>query len=101
MRGQEDLECPFWMPQVCQQGQRSHDQEREGGQEGKPVGRLDLLDIEHPLQRGQNEGPGHQTGHVGINDNQDAPVQFDLVRVYVTRDLFQNQVQLLVELFQR
>ena len=73
------------MAQVEQQRQRRAQQERKGGQQRKPVNRLQRLDVEHAHQRRHDERARHQAGDVGIEHDQHAPQR--LVRRLVRIDI--------------
>ncbi len=86
VRGHEHLERPLGVAEVELQGKGRHEQEGERGQEGEPVGGLDRLDPEDLLERGQDEGPGHEAGEERIEHDQDAPLELDLVGVHEAFD---------------
>ena len=46
----------------------------EGKDQGEPGHVLQVLLAEDMVEGGKDEGAGHQTGHVGIHDDLDAPV---------------------------
>ena len=70
------------MPQMKLKGQGRHEEEGQGRQQRKPVGGLKGLHVEDPHQGGQDEGPGHQAGDVRIEHDEDAPLEFHLVRIH-------------------
>ena len=78
------------MSQVRQQRKRGDDQKRQGGEQREPVGRLHFANVENPLERGQDESPGHQPRDVGIDHHQQAPLQFDFVGIDVPLDLLED-----------
>ena len=67
--------------QVHLQGQRRDEQERQGGEQGQPVGGLHLDHVEHTLERREDEGAGDQSRDEGIQDDEDAPLQLDFVGI--------------------
>ena len=74
------------MAQVQLQRQRRHQQERERGEQRQAVGGLDRLDLEHPLQRGEDERARDQPGDERVEDDQDAPLELHLVRIHESFD---------------
>ena len=90
VRGEEDLVEPLRVAEVQQQRQRRHQQERERREQGQPVGRLHLLDVEDLHERRQDERPRHEPGDVRVDDDQDRPVDLDLVGIDVPGDLLEQ-----------
>ncbi len=82
VRRQVHLQRPLRVPEVQLQRQRRDEQEREGRQQRQPVGRLDGFDVEHALERGQDERARHQPGHERVEDDEHAPLELHLVRVH-------------------
>ena len=80
---------------MVQQRKGRHDEKGECGEHREPIGRHDLLDIEDLCQRGQDERAGHEAGDVGVDNDEQAPVQLDLVGVDVARNLVQARLELL------
>src|ERR1039458_1527565 len=74
------------MPQVKLQGQRRHQQKGQGREQGQPVRGPHGNHIKHSFERGENERAGNQARDVGIEHNEDAPLQLHLVRVHETVD---------------
>ena len=92
------------MPQVKLQRQRRHQQERQRRQQRQPVSRLYRFHFEHAFERRQDERARHQSRDVGIEHDQHAPLQLDLVGVhvafnarYASCSLSHRSVQILVE----
>jgi len=73
--------------EVGNQGHRRDEKVRQSGKEGEPIQRLDLLYVEHLHQGGEYERPGDDPCDIGIDDDQQALVDLDLVRVDVPLDL--------------
>ena len=72
------------MAQVQLQGQRRIEQEGQRREQRQPVGGLDRLHAEDPLQRRQDEGARHQPRDVGVQNDQHAPIERDFVGIHVT-----------------
>ena len=89
---QVHLERALGVPEVQLQRQRRHQQEGERGEQGQAVGGLDGLHPEDPLERGQDEGAGHQPGDERVEDDEDAPLELDLVGVHEPLDAVQDGV---------
>ena len=70
------------MAQVQLQRQGRHQQERQRRQQGQAVGGAHGFHLEYALERRQDEGAGHQPGDVGVEHDEQAPLQLHLVRVH-------------------
>ncbi len=68
---------------MCQQRQRRHEEEGKRCEQSQPIGGLHLLHVEYALERREDERAGHESRHVGVKDDQDTPMQLELVRVDV------------------
>ena len=86
VRREVHLERPLGMAQVQLQRQRRHQQEGQRREQRQPVGGPHGLHLEDALQRGQDEGAGHQAGDVGVEHDEEAPLQLHLVGVHETVD---------------
>ena len=73
-------------PRCSCRGKRRNKQKRERGEQRQAVGGFDGLDVEHALQRSENEGAGDQSRDEGIENDEDAPLEFDLVRIHEAFD---------------
>ena len=49
------------MAQVKLERKRRDEEKSQRREQRQPVGRLDRLDVEHALERGQDERAGHET----------------------------------------
>ena len=90
VRGQVHLVGPLRMAEVDLQRQRRREEEREGGEEREPVRRLHRLDVEHPLERGEDERARDEPGDERVENDEDAPLELDLVGVHVALDALQH-----------
>ena len=45
---------------------------------------LKRLDIKHPVQRGEDKRARHQSGQIGIDNDQKAPLEFILIRINIS-----------------
>jgi len=57
-----------------QQRHRGTGQQGKGEYQRKPGDLLQLLETENVIERGEYEGPRHQTGHEGIHHDLNRPV---------------------------
>ena len=80
------LEGTFGMSEVQLQGQRRDEQERERGEQGEAVGGFDGFDAEDAFERGQDEGAGDESRDEGIENDEDAPLELDFVRIHEAFD---------------
>ena len=67
-------------------GQRRDEEKRERGEQREPVRRLDGRDVEDALERREDEGAGDEAGRERVEDDEDAPLELDLVRVHEPLD---------------
>ena len=74
------------MSQMQLQRERSDQQKRECGEQGEAVSGLDGVDAEDALQRGEDEGAGDQSRDEGVENDEDAPLELDFVRVHEAFD---------------
>ena len=72
---------PFGMPQMGNQGQGGTDQEGQCGDQGQLIGWAQDLHLEYAFKGGQDKCPRHQSGQIGVQHNQDAPLQFNLIGI--------------------
>jgi len=73
--------------EMQQERQRRAGEQGEGEDQGKTGDILELLDAKDVVQGGEYEGTRHQTGHEGIHDDLDRPVD---VFVGVDEKIFQG-----------
>ena len=74
------------MSQMQLQGQRSDQKEGERGEQGEAVGGPDGLYAEDTLQRSEDERAGNQSREEGIKNDEDAPLELDLVGIHEAFD---------------
>ena len=92
---QVHLEGALRVAEVQLQRQRRHQEERERGQQRQAVGGLHRLHPEDALERGEDEGARHEPGDVGVEDDQDAPLELHLVGVHEPLDAVQDALHTL------
>ena len=86
MRGEIHLQRSLGVAEVQLQGQGRDEQEGKRGEQGEAVGRFDGLDAKDAFQRGKNEGAGDQSRDERIEDDEDAPLELDLVGIHEALD---------------
>ena len=86
VRRQVHFQRALGMAEVQLQRQWRDQQERERGQQRQAVGRLHGFDVEDALERREDERAGHQSGDEGIENDEDAPLELDLVRIHEAFD---------------
>ena len=86
MRGEIHLQRSLGVAQVQLQRQGRDEQEGKRGEQGEAVGRFDGLDPEDAFQGSENEGAGDQSRDEGIEEDEDAPLELDLVGIHEALD---------------
>ena len=81
MRRDVHLERALRMAEVHLQRQRRDDEKRQSREERQPVGWLHGRHVEHALERREDERARHEPGDKRIQDDEDAPLELDLVRI--------------------
>ena len=74
------------MAEVELERERRDDEERERREEREAVRRLDGLHVEDALERREDERARDEAGDERVEDDQDAPLELDLVGVHVPLD---------------
>ena len=77
---------PLGMAEVELQREGGHQEEGEGGEQREPVSGPHGFDFEHALERGKDEGARHEAGDVGIENDEEAPLELHLVGVHEAVD---------------
>ena len=70
------------MAEVQLQRQRRNEQKRQRSEQRQAVGGFDRFHAKDALERGEDEGAGHQAGDERVQNDEDAPVERDLVRIH-------------------
>ena len=82
VRRQVHFQRALGMAEVELQGHGRHDEESERREQRKPIRGLDGFDAKDTLEGGENEGAGNQAGEKGVEHDEDAPLELDLVRIH-------------------
>ena len=86
MRSQIHFQRALGMAEMQLQRERRDQKERKGGEQGEAVCRLHGFDAKDALQRCKNEGAGHQSCDERIENDEDAPLELDFVRIHEAFD---------------
>jgi hypothetical protein len=69
------------MSQMSHKGKRGDNKESKGSEKGKSVSRLHFFNIKNPFQGSQNKSTCYKTSKIGINHNQNTPMELNLVGI--------------------
>ncbi len=83
VRGEEDFERALGPGQVQEQRERGYEQKGQRGQQRETVRPMQRLDVEDLHEGGEYERARDQTGEVGVDDDQNRPVDLDLIGIDV------------------
>jgi len=81
------------MSQMSHKGKGGDNKESKGGEKGKSVSRLHFFNIKNPFQGSQNKSTRYKTGKIGINYNQNAPMELNLIGINEACNFFKGNMK--------